>query len=195
MANYKISGITETTALSIVSLSEAKQYLKIDFSNDDQLIKDIIFAVINKITVDTHYPMLAISIREDFEKWPINTNNIITLSFNGEFGEEDNMVLNYFDSDNSLEELTLGTDYRLISYDGVLKVEMINTPNLYDRLDAIRFTYEVNPVGKNAETLRIAALMLIQHFYDNRSAVSYLRVDEMPLGYKNIINQYKTYIW
>lgn len=195
MANYKISGITETVALSLVSLSDAKQYLKVDFSDDDQLIKDIILAVVNKITIDTHYPLVGTQIREDFEKWPINTNNIITLRFNGQFGEDDNIILNYFDNSNSLEELTLGTDYRLISFDGILKVEMINTPNLYDRVDAIRFTYEVNPVGKNAETLRIAALMLIQHFYDNRSAVSYLRVEEMPLGYKNIINQFKTYIW
>ena len=91
--------------------------------------------------------------------------------------------------------MTLGTDYRLLSYDGVLKIEMIKTPVLYDRVDAIRINYETKPVGKNLETLRIAALMLIQHYYDNRNAVSYLRVNEMPLGYKNIINQYKTYIW
>ena len=35
--------------------------------------------------------------------------------------------------------------------------------------------------------------MLIQHFYDNRSPVSYLKVDEMPLAYKHIITQYKRY--
>ena len=195
MANYKITGITETTALSIVSLDEAKQYLRVDFSDDDQMIKDIVLSVINKITIDTHYPLVTTSIREDFEKWPINKNNLFTLRFNGEFGEDDNIIFNYFDKDNSLEELTLGTDYRLLSYDGVLKIEMVNTPVLYDRVDAIRINYETKPVGKNLETLRIAALMLIQHYYDNRNAVSYLRVNEMPLGYKNIINQYKTYIW
>jgi len=38
-------------------------------------------------------------------------------------------------------------------------------------------------------------LMLIQNYYDNRSPVSYLKVDELPLGYRNIVNQYKNYDW
>lgn len=196
MANYDISGITETTALGVVSLAEAKQYLRVDFSDDDQQIKDIILAVINKIIIDTHYPIQIVQVTEYFKNWPINKDNTFTLRFGGEFADSDNLYLEYFaPGDTSRTELTVGSDYRYQSFCGLLKIEMRNTPNLDDRLDAIRISYAIEPVGKNTDTLKIAALMLIQHYYDNRSAVSYLRTTEMPLGYKNIINQFKSYIW
>ena len=195
MANYDISGITETTALGVVSLAEAKNYLRVDFADDDQLIKDIILAVINKIIVDTHYPIQSVQVTEYFDHWPNNKFNTFRLRFGGQFGESDNFYLNYYNTSNQLVTMTVGSDFRYLSFNGLLEIEMRKTPNLFDRKNAINFSYDVKPVGKNADTLKIAALMLIQHYYDNRSAVSYLRVDEMPLGYKNIIQQYRNYIW
>jgi uncharacterized phage protein (predicted DNA packaging) len=79
---------------------------------------------------------------------------------------------------------------------GLIKVQFINTFNTFDRLDAISIEYEIEPQNADSiKPLKIAMYLLIQHYYDNRSAVSFLKVDEMPMGYFNIINQYKNYIW
>ena len=92
--------------------------------------------------------------------------------------------------------MTLNTDYRKIDYQGMPKVELINKPTLYDRKQAIKIHYHVEPTNDDTiRTLKIAMYMLIQHYYDNRSPVSFLKVEEMPLGYKHIINQYKNYMW
>ena len=111
-------------------------------------------------------------------------------------GLASSVTINYYNTSNVSTSLTEDTDYRVINSMGLPKVEMINTFNLYDREDAISIGYSVAPLGSQSTLqLKTAMYMLIQHFYDNRSPVSYLRVDEMPLGYKNIINQYKNYIW
>ena len=73
---------------------------------------------------------------------------------------------------------------------------MINTFNLYDRPDAISFTYTVEPENTDViRTLKMAMYLLIGHYYDNRSAVTFGSPKELPIGYNRIINQYKNYIW
>ena len=188
MAQQAKIGIYSGTEL--ISLAEAKAYLRVDTSTDDAYITELIKIARLQVLRDTHTAAVELDVTEYFSKW----ENCFHLQYSGKVSGSP--VLKYYDTNNAEQTLTENTDYRVINYMGMPKVEMINTFSLYDRVDAISFKYDIEPENAdNVRTLKIAMYMLIQHFYDNRSPVSYLKVDEMPLGYRNIVNQYKNYIW
>tara|TARA_R110000803_G_scaffold14673_8_gene40761 strand:- start:2694 stop:3305 length:612 start_codon:yes stop_codon:yes gene_type:complete len=202
MRNAKIH---EYTGTEIISLTEAKQYLRVDFADDDTYITELIKIARVQILKDTAQVIVKQTITENRNNWGslifgpniYGTDLVVNLSYVGTFDKTiHTLEIKYYDTANVLQTLLLGTDYRIIQHQGLLKIQFINTFNTFDRLDAISIKYEIAPENEDTiRPLKIAAYMLIQHFYDNRSAVSFLKVDEMPLGYKNIINQYKNYIW
>lgn len=184
--------IEDFSGTEVISLTEAKDYLRVDTSDDNDYITELIKIARMQVLKDTNTAVVDLDVKEYFDKWP--KSNIIQLRYSGKLGQTLNVK--YYNSSNTLTTLTEDTDYRRIDYMGMPKIEMINTPGLYDRLNAIEIGYSVEPENDDeARTLKIAMYMLIQHFYDNRSPVSYLKVDEMPLAYKHIITQYKNYIW
>ena len=173
----------------LISLADAKAYLRVDFSTDDTYITELIKIARLQVLRDTNAVPVSLQITEYFTKW----EDCYYLQY---AGKVTNPVLKYYNNSNVLTTLTNDTDYRVINYMGMPKVEMINTFTLYDRIDSIEFQYDIAPDTDDVvRNLKIAMYMLIQHYYDNRSPVSYLRVDEMPLGYRNIVNQYKNYNW
>ena len=197
MRNANIENYTDSEP---ISLAEAKDYLRVDFNNDDTFISELISIARVKILKDTGQVMGLQTITEYFTNWgtiPTTGGNlIINLSYMGYWDGSNDFIVKYFDTNNTEQTLTEGTDYLVIQHMGLIKVQFINTFNTFDRLDAISIEYQIEP--QNADSTRpllIAMYLLIQHYYDNRSAVSFLKVDEMPMGYFNIINQYKNYIW
>lgn len=184
--------IEEISGSEPISLQEAKDYLRVDVSDDDTYITDLITIARSQVFRDTNTAIVETDITEYFDNWP--KDGIYQLRYSGTL--QSSLSVRYYDSSNNLTTLTEDTDYRRVDYMGMPKIEMINTPVLYDRLNSVQISYSVEQYNEEiTKPLKIAILMLIQHYYDNRSPVSYLKVDEMPLGYKNIINQYKNYIW
>ena len=184
--------IEDFSGTEVISLPEAKDYLRVDTSDDNDYITELIKIARMQVVKDTNTAVVDLDVTEYFDKWP--NDGIFQLRYSGKLGT--NIVLNYYNSSDSLVTLQEGQEFRRIDYMGMPKIEMINTYTLKDRLNAIEIKYAVEPENSDeTRTLKIAMYMLIQHYYDNRSPVSYLKVDEMPLGYKNIINQYKNYIW
>jgi len=197
MRNAKIENYTSTEP---ISLAEAKSYLRVDFNNDDTFISELISIARLKILKDTGQVMGMQDITEYFTNWgtiPTTGGNLIlNLSYMGYVDGSNDFIVKYFDINNVEQTLTKDTDYLVIQHMGLIKVQFINTFNTFDRLDAISIEYEIEPANADStRPLLIAMYLLIQHYYDNRSAVSFLKVDEMPMGYFNIINQYKNYIW
>ena len=197
MRNANIENYTDSEP---ISLAEAKNYLRVDFDNDDTFISELISIARVKILKDTGQVMGLQSITEYFTNWgtiPTTGGNLILpLSYMGYWDGSNDFIVKYFDINNVEQTLTKDTDYLVIQHMGLIKVQFINTFNTFDRLDAISIEYQIEPQNADSiKPLKIAMYLLIQHYYDNRSAVSFLKVDEMPMGYFNIINQYKNYIW
>ena len=197
MRNANIENYTDSEP---ISLPEAKDYLRVDFNNDDTFISELISIARVKILKDTGQVMGLQTITEYFTNWgtiPTTGGNLILpLSYMGYWDGSNDFIVKYFDINNVEQTLTINTDYLVIQHMGLIKVQFINTFNTFDRLDAISIEYEIEPANEDRiRPLLIAMYLLIQHYYDNRSAVSFLKVDEMPMGYFNIINQYKNYIW
>lgn len=195
--------LTNFTGTELISRQEAKDYLKVDFTEDDNYIDQLIEIARIQVLRDTAQVVVKQSFVEKFRFWgridnsiPVRSN-FLTLKYFGQIvtTSADKIAVQYYNGSNVLTTLTEDTDYRVVENMGLIKIEFINTFNLYDRLDAIKVKYTLVPETDNIKPLRIAMLMLIQHYYDNRSPVSFLRVNELPLGYKSIITQYKNYIW
>ena len=131
------------------------------------------------------------SIIEYRDDWP--SDNYIQLQYPSKVT---NIALFYRKSLSVYQTLTEDVDYtrgsNVNNADG--RIEILKTYDLATNINGIRITYKTDIVNPDtARPLKIAMYMLIQHFYDNRSPVSYLKVDEMPLAYKHLITQYKRY--
>tara|TARA_R100001463_G_scaffold15386_4_gene40269 strand:- start:7234 stop:7797 length:564 start_codon:yes stop_codon:yes gene_type:complete len=187
MAQFASIGTYSGT--EVISLSEAKEYLRVGHSTDDTYITELIKIARVQITNDTRAAVVANSIVETCRDWP--DNDILHLTYAGIVSS---VAVVYRNSANAVITMD-AADYRLINHDGLPMIEFINTYPLFDRQDAISISYTCSPHNEYTKPLKIAMLMLIQNYYDNRSPVSYLKVDELPLGYKNIVNQYKNYDW
>jgi len=175
----------------LISLAEAKEYLRVATTDDDTYITELIKIARMQVLNDTNQVVVQTTITEYYRDWPDNA--VLCLSYPGKITSP---VIKYADTDNTSQTLTDQTDYKISSNHGLPVVQFYNTYSMYDRANALQIQYDVEPQNADViKPLKIAMYMLIQHYYDNRSPVSYLKVDEMPLGYKHIITQYKNYIW
>ena len=107
-----------------------------------------------------------------------------------------------FDINGSINLVTLSevdSDYFVSEFNGLPRIDPNGgwsvTPD--DRLNSVKITYTAGPpeAGVIAPPLKQAMYLLLAHYYDNRSAVTFGNPKELPLGYKRIINNYKNPIW
>ena len=184
--------IEDYSGTEVITLDEARDYLRVDHTDDNAYITELIKIARMQVVKDTNTAVVDLDVTEYFEKWP--DYGVFELRYSGKLGN--NKHLKYYNSSNVLTTLVEDTDYRWINYMGMPKVEMINSFTLYDRMDAIEIKYSVEPEnGDETRTLKMAMYLLIGHFYDNRTAVTFGSPKELPIGYQRIINQYKNYMW
>lgn len=184
--------IEDFSGTEVITLDEARDYLRVDHTDDNAYITELIKIARMQVVKDTNTAVVDLDVTEYFEKWP--NDGIYTLRYSGKLGT--NITFKYYNPSNTIITLTEDTDYRRINYMGMPKIEMINTFTLKDRLDAISIKYSVEPEnGDETKTLKMAMYLLISHFYDNRTAVTFGSPKELPIGYQRIINQYKNYMW
>jgi len=189
MAN--IPQIHEYTGDEPITLAEAKAYLRVNHTTDNDYITELIKIARLQVLKDTNQSLVETDITEFRDDWP--SDNYIQLSYPSKVTS---IVVNYQKTIDILATLTEDVDYtrgsNVNNTDG--RIEILKTYSLYTNINGIRITYKTDIVNPDtARPLKIAMYMLIQHFYDNRSPVSYLKVDEMPLAYKHLITQYKRY--
>jgi hypothetical protein len=100
---------------------------------------------------------------------------------------------------NSISIIPFTEDFFSSEFNGLPRIEPNGgwdvTPD--DRLNSVKIIYTAGPpeAGVIAPPLKQAMYLLLAHYYDNRSAVSFGNPKELPLGYKRIINNYKNPIW
>lgn len=182
--------IAEYTGTEVISLDEARDYLRVDHTDDNAFITELIKVARMQVLNDTNTAVVETHVGEYFQKWP--SDGVFTLRYSGVLS---NVSVVIYDQNNSLVIIP-SSDYITTSFSGMPKIEMKNMPSVYDRLDAIVLGYKVTPFNDDSKrTLKMAMYLLISHFYDNRSAVTYGNPKELPIGYQRIINQYKNYMW
>ena len=159
--------ISTGTALEFVPLADTKAYLRVDSSDEDSLIQELIEAAARQISAMTNTQIKAIEAYgylEDFENadFPVGPVTEVTK-------------VEYKASGNTYTELPT-SNYRLAINTHPARIQFENAPSLdSDELERVRISFKYG-VGTTEhprpETYALACKMLVAHYYDNRSPVS-----------------------
>lgn len=174
-------------AATPVSLSEAKAHLRVDGSDEDSLIGDLIDAAV------AHFDGLGIlgraMVTQSWAEWVGNAPGQVRLPI-GPF--QSLTSVEYYDSDNTLQTATLGNFETRLDGDFVRVLPKSGNawPGAYNRPDAIKITYVAGfgDAGSDVpQSIRQAILMTVAHWYEHRMAVSEASLKEVPMAVDALI--------
>lgn len=178
---------TSAPATGIVTLTEAKEHLRVDDTSEDTLINTLILAASSAaqemagkalVSQSWQWQTAQPTGRVSLPMFPIETIDAIT----------------YQDADDATQSLTV-SDFRLFGDQNSAAIEPkdgISWPSMHARPDAlsITFTAGFGDISTVPDTLKTAALLLIAHWFENRMAVSVGKTaNAVPMGVQYLIEQ------
>jgi len=184
-----------------ITLVQAKSYLKIDSTDEDAYITELIATVREFVEDETNTGI----VQQDITEYRDGFNTVITLQINGQIAQKGDTGYETVNTpkvsylkDGSWIDLSINTDYYFSNYNGQPKIQAASNGWNVDpdeRLNNVKISYVIKPTTGIPKPLVQAMYLLIGHFFDNRNAITYGNAKELPIGYKRIINQYKSIIW
>tara|TARA_R100000655_G_scaffold78897_3_gene118300 strand:- start:705 stop:1334 length:630 start_codon:yes stop_codon:yes gene_type:complete len=190
---------TDAVTTEPITKAEAKSYMRVDVTTDDDLIEEMITAARIYIEKLTGVVLTKDEVNEYRDKFPGSDDMI--LQYDGELKAGTNPVVSYIkDGDTTYTDLTLDTDYRLAQFNGQTRLQPMTTwPTNVSYFDnAVKIKYNAEPYHGETTApmpLKMAMYMLIAHMYEERSVIIYSEHKVMPYGFDALINQYRNYVW
>ena len=174
----------------LFTTAQAKAHLKVDVSDDDTIIDNLVLAATQSCEIFTNQYFIDTVVTQYSDTW----SDIYQLYKS----PVDSIThIKYYDSDDSLQTLS-SSNYIL---DGASKPARIGIavdgelPNLSDRINAVEVKYTVGYGTASSdvpEGIRQAVLLTIGNFYQNRESVITGRTaTELPLSSQYLLEQYK----
>lgn len=193
MKGYRAYKISSATTTQLISTANAKTFLKVDTSEDDTIINNLVVAATRSAEEYTN----RLFITQELEQYaPVWTG--VGQLFKSPVSAVSSIT--YFDESNASQTLSAS----VYSLNNVLEPARIELkvdqefPNLADRWDAIKVTYSA---GYGTATTDVpmpiiqAVYLTIGHWYENRQSVIVGRqVNEMPMTSKYLLDQYKVQV-
>lgn len=173
----------QPTGTDIVSLSDMKEWLRVDHDAEDTIITAIIDSAVQSVQDYTgrHFKATTWTYTMEFMRnidIPYSVDTVTLISYHNTAGSTSN--------------LTNNTDYYYGKENGVLKVKYIEIPSDIkdERMDAVSISgTTINEINA---PLTQAIKMLCAHFYENRRAVIVGAIsNEIPMGVKALLNPYR----
>lgn len=190
MAQYKL--VTGPSSEPI-TLAEAKLYLRVDDTTENDLITAIITAARRKFENDTYHYLMPqtweLYLNKDEisnEQISINKSDITAIS-----------SVKYYDINNTQQTLST-SDYQTAIEGRPYSIQITTMPQVYDRLNAmvIRFTLGYANAAAVPEDIKTAIKTLIGTLYENRQTiVTGTQVNEVPDTYKFIMENYRNRVY
>lgn len=186
------SKVTDEPAVEPISLTEAKLYLKVDDSTEDDLIDILRQSARESVEQRTQRSLITQTRTMKMDWFP--SGDTILLP-NGPVQEVTSVQ--YYDDDNDLVTLD-ANDYYVDKDSDIARIVVIDSwPSTYDRPNAVVIEYDTgygDAGGDVPAPLRKAVLFMLGHLYENRQAVivsgSPTGVIEMPLGVEYLVTPY-----
>ena len=185
--------VDTASTTAVISTADAKAYLKVDISDDDTLIDNLVSSATE-------------SAQEYTNRFFTNTT---LIQYGTTFTDLGNLLkspvssithIKYYDSDNSQQTLASSV-YSLIPAiePSVISLKVNQSyPSIADRTDAVECKYVVGygSASTDVPNAIIEAIYLtIAHWYQNREAVVVGRqVNTLPMGAKYLLDQYKVQV-
>jgi uncharacterized phiE125 gp8 family phage protein len=188
-----VSALVTAPAAPLLTTADAKAHLRVDHSGEDDLIAayvtaandmlDAQFGELGRALVTQTWKLVMPSLTGTYFDLPVPPVQSITS-------------ITYYDADNAEQTLSTGV-YRLTAQNDSARVDLVDGqswPVTYSRTDAVTVTYVTGygNAGTDApEGIRMAARLLVSHWYDNRSAVTERGAVEVPMAVKFLLAKYR----
>lgn len=171
-----------------LSTADVKAWLKVDTDDEDTLIGVLRDAALNHCEAHTgrYFRQMAFTITAP------NWDDLRRLPFGALTG---GITLQYLKENATVYTTLASTEYTAELLGDVLHVCYRNSPPVADpyRYDAVKLTTTGGTAAAALPTeVETAALMLVGHWYENRSAVHIgTSITEMPLAVKALLAQFR----
>lgn len=185
---HRLELVTAPTTVPI-TIREAKTHMRIEHTDDDVLIGDLINVAVNYVDVTG---MLG--------------KAMLTQTWSECFGPHLSTVrlslgpvqsvssITYYDANNTLQTDTL-SNYYIIGTKGYITIypkSGFTWPTVFNREDAIKITYVIgygDTAASVPDTVLHALKMLVAHYYENReNELIGVASKTLPFGIDNLIN-------
>lgn len=192
MSNRSLT-ITTATLAALFTTAEAKAHLKVDVSDDDTLIDNLITAATESAQIYTNRYFIQTVVTQQCDHW----HDVANL-----YKSPVSSVthIKYYDNDNTQQ--TLASSVYIVdisSKPARIALDVDQTwPTIAPRINAIEVKYTVGYGSSSAdvpEGIRQAVLLTIGNWYQNRESVITGRTaTELPLSSKYLLDQYKVQV-
>lgn len=188
---FRLMVIRETSDApggDLIPLADAKAYLRVDHSSDDTLIQELVNVAVTQVSdmANTRWKTVqAYGYLEDFYncRFPVGPVTAITAVHYKRSGDGAYTVL--------------PTSKYYYSLEGVgARIAFDNYPSLEeDAYERVRITFSYGydaSVQHRPPQLKQAAFLLLSHYYDNRTAVSFTgRPQVVPMAVDSLVSTFR----
>ena len=188
---------TTVTLFLPILVTDVKKQLIINTDEDDSYLEGLILAATAKLEKDSRNLLIQRSLIQNtdrIEGTSLDYSNVISID-KIQYYNTDGTIVDYDSSSYYLDEysnrLELTSKYSLIAISNTSKRPFI-------------ITYTAGFINRNANAtlerakvpadLMHALKLLVAHYYENREASSQSKLNELPLGYCDIVNSYNANI-
>lgn len=174
----------QVTPTGLLSLADAKAHLKVEHSDEDDLITALIETALDAIENMTGQLLGSTDCHLLADAWHSQA-----FTF-GPITRID--AVKYYDETNTLVELN-ATHYWADIQSTPARITFSAPPSVYtDRHQAIRIEC-VAGHSSLPKPLRQAALLLVGHYYENRQLTSSLKVNDVPMAVEFLVNPFRLF--
>ena len=181
--------ISTPSVLKLVTLAEAKTHLRVDFSNDDNYINDLIDLAQELIEEYCNVAIYEQVLTFNLLRGPIIHVDSLTVS-----------SIKYFDT-NNVQQTWASSNYDVDKNSSPPRIypsdnSVDDFPDLADRIFPIEITYKAGLLDSQTaltpKILKQACYLLIGQFYENRQPVIVGRsVSQIPMTVKFLLDKHK----
>lgn len=188
------SSLVSGPATALISTAEAKDHLRVDGSDEDTLIDNLVQAATDYM--DAEHGILGRALIT--QRWQLTlaaqpSSDHIHLPIGR---VQQVATVKYYDTDN-VEQTLSSADYRLVTNDEDAIIELVSGaswPSVYDRADAFWVQYDTgygDAASDVPQAIRQAALLLIGLWFEDRVAASIRAFEELPFGVRALLANFR----
>jgi len=170
-----------------ISLSEAKEFLRVDSSVEDTLITALIIAARQQVESDTWRGLIT-------QTWKLSLDKDEVKIFMGlsKCPVQSVTHIKYFDLSEIQQTLSTGS-YQVDRLNEPARIKLDSLPTMYDMMNAleIQFVCGYGVAASVPEALKHAIKLLVGHWYEHREAVTPGDMRTVPMAYESLIAPFR----
>ena len=188
-------GVEVLTAPSAepVTVAELRTRLRLNHTAEDTDLAEFLSAAVEQFEQDCNRPILSTTYRQSLSRWP--HDGIIVL---GRGGVTAVSAVKSYAADGSAEDLDADAWLAVLSTPparvelAMIPVEVLTAGGIVRRpVGCVEFTAGWASAAAVPALVKRGVKLLAAHFYEHREAYREGKLDELPIGWWNLVNKFK----